>query len=519
MTIEIETPSGWAICTIDSVVALDGFFTDGDWVESKDQDPNGGVRLIQLADIGDGEFRNKSARFLTKSKAYDLSCTFLSEGDLLVARMPDPLGRCCIFPLAGDEKYVTVVDVCAIRLGSSPINRKYIMYLVNSPAIRAAIAALQSGSTRKRISRKNLATIDLPLAPINEQHRIIAKIEELFSELDKGIESLKTAREQLKIYRQAVLKHAFEGKLTAQWREENKDKLETADQLLTRIQKEREFALKKLAAGDDSEAKRFLNKISKNTAKHPAADLPHGAIWVSFLELCTFVVDCHNKTAPYQKEGIHLIRTPCIRNGKIYLNEEARFVSKETYEYWARRCPPKPGDIIFTREAPMGEVGIVPPGIKLCMGQRMMLLRPPSCIDSKYLLYCIMEPLFQSRMMKDSIGTGVKHLRVGDVETLCVPLYPLKEQKQIVALVESDLSIIDGQERDIERAIQQSETLCQSILKKAFSGQLVEQNPDDQPASVLLERILADKVKQTPKKKARKRKAATSLTRRKRASA
>ena len=79
-----------------------------------------------------------------------------------------------------------------------------------------------------------------PLAPVAEQHRIVAKIEALFSELDKGVESLKTARKQLKVYRQAVLKHAFEGKLTAQWREENKDKLEPADELLARIQKERE---------------------------------------------------------------------------------------------------------------------------------------------------------------------------------------------------------------------------------------------------------------------------------------
>ena len=82
----------------------------------------------------------------------------------------------------------------------------------------------------------------IPLAPHNEQRRIVAKIEELFSELDKGIESLKAARAKLNIYRQAVLKHAFEGKLTAQWREENKDKLETPEQLLARIAQERKIA-------------------------------------------------------------------------------------------------------------------------------------------------------------------------------------------------------------------------------------------------------------------------------------
>ena len=195
-----EVPSGWVYATIRDVVASDGVFTDGDWVETKDQDPNGGVRLIQLADLGDGSFLDKSSRFLTRAKAYELNCTFLAKGDLLVARMPDPLGRCCIFPLDGVEKYVTVVDVCAVRLGTSPITPKYMMYLINSPRTRANIEALKSGSTRKRISRGNFASVEIPLAPQNEQNRIIAKIQELFSELDKGVESLKTARGQLNVY-------------------------------------------------------------------------------------------------------------------------------------------------------------------------------------------------------------------------------------------------------------------------------------------------------------------------------
>ena len=153
MALEAEVPSGWVYAKrFVSIAALRRMsFTDGDWVETKDQDPNGGVRLIQLADLGDGSFLDKSSRFLTRAKAYELNCTFLAKGDLLVARMPDPLGRCCIFPLDGVEKYVTVVDVCAVRLGTSPITPKYMMYLINSPRTRANIEALKSGSTRKRI--------------------------------------------------------------------------------------------------------------------------------------------------------------------------------------------------------------------------------------------------------------------------------------------------------------------------------------------------------------------------------
>ena len=88
-----KLPSGWEWKTIPDLVSDDGVFIDGDWVESKDQDPNGDVRLIQLADVGDGVYRDKSNRFMTKAKAEELRCTFLKDGDVLIARMPDQIGR------------------------------------------------------------------------------------------------------------------------------------------------------------------------------------------------------------------------------------------------------------------------------------------------------------------------------------------------------------------------------------------------------------------------------------------
>src|SRR5882724_5654232 len=97
-----KLPEGWAEAELTEAIGPGGVFVDGDWVESKDQDPAGDVRLIQLADIGDGEYRNRSARFLTSAKAAELGCTYLDPGDVLVARMPEPLGRACIFP--GDRK-------------------------------------------------------------------------------------------------------------------------------------------------------------------------------------------------------------------------------------------------------------------------------------------------------------------------------------------------------------------------------------------------------------------------------
>lgn len=146
-------------------------FVDGDWVESKDQDPEGDVRLIQLADVGDGEYIDKSDRFLTSDKAQALRCTFLQPGDVLVARMPDPIGRACIFP--GDSKpSVTVVDVCIIRPDPQKHDARWLMHCLNGPACRNQIAGYATGTTRSRISRGNLGKIRIPLPPLAEQQRI-----------------------------------------------------------------------------------------------------------------------------------------------------------------------------------------------------------------------------------------------------------------------------------------------------------------------------------------------------------
>ena len=122
-------------------------------------------------------------------------------------------------------------SVAALR-PTAALDQKYLYYFLTTKVL--SLRGDSTGSAQGVISKDDLSQIEIPTAPINEQRRIVAKIEELFSELDKGIENLKTARAQLKVYRQALLKHAFEGKLTAQWRAENQDKLETADALLKR---------------------------------------------------------------------------------------------------------------------------------------------------------------------------------------------------------------------------------------------------------------------------------------------
>lgn len=178
------------IKTLREIISDEGIFTDGDWIESKDQDPNGDVRLIQLADIGVGRFLNKSKRFMTSAKAKELRCTFLKPGDILLARMPEPIGRACIFP--GDsKKCVTVVDICIIRPNSGSIDNRWLVYLINSTGFNNSIIQYITGTTRKRISRGNLSKIKINTPPLLEQKRIakiLDRADQLRQKREKSLE-------------------------------------------------------------------------------------------------------------------------------------------------------------------------------------------------------------------------------------------------------------------------------------------------------------------------------------------
>jgi type I restriction enzyme S subunit len=186
--------------TLDQVLDDAEVFIDGDWVESKDQDPNGDVRLTQLADIGDGYWIDKSNRFMTAEKAKKLKCTYLQVGDILVARMPDPIGRCCEYPGA-PMPAVTVVDVCVIRPNRNKVVSRYLMHGINAPLVRHQILQHVTGTTRQRISRGNLKKLEIPLPPLAEQKRIAAILD--------AADALRTKRREALAQLDALLQSTF----------------------------------------------------------------------------------------------------------------------------------------------------------------------------------------------------------------------------------------------------------------------------------------------------------------------
>lgn len=202
-----EVPESWAFVQVGKLPSTDGLFVDGDWIESKDQDPNGDIRLIQLADIGVGIFRNRSNKFLTSKTAERLNCTYLHEGDILIARMPDPIGRACVFP--GDTRYcVTAVDVAILRPTIEGISLKFIVHAINSSLFSGNTIKYTAGTTRNRISRGNLANLPLPFPPLAEQHRIVAKVDELMALCDE-LEAAQIKREKRRDRLVAAILHGL----------------------------------------------------------------------------------------------------------------------------------------------------------------------------------------------------------------------------------------------------------------------------------------------------------------------
>lgn len=174
---------------LEDVIGNNGVFADGDWIESKDQDLNGDVRLIQLADIGDGVFLNKSSRFMTQERALELGCTFLEPGDVLIARMPDPLGRACVFP-GLNQKAVTVVDICIVRPDKHLADPGWLKGKINSKEFRSEINKRITGTTRKRISRGNLSQLKFVLPPILDQIKIATLLKKTEDLIQKRKESI-----------------------------------------------------------------------------------------------------------------------------------------------------------------------------------------------------------------------------------------------------------------------------------------------------------------------------------------
>ena len=295
-----------------------------------------------------------------------------------------------------------------VKLNFPDMYNNYAFYFLQSKYLDINTRA--KGVGIPHVDPNILWNYDLLIPPRLTQQAIVSKIEELFSELDKGIENLRTAQQQLKTYRQSVLKWAFEG----------------------------------------------LDKRKIVTVEN----------------CCSHVVDCLHSTAKFSSSGYYCVDTTCIENGKI-LYEKIRYVDEKTYIERISRLKPEEGDILFAREGTVGTTLIVPHNVELCLGQRMMMFRLKREILPKYFMYYFQSFLFKSQYRPLIMGTTAPHLNIRDIRKFQVIICSAEDQQKVIQEIESRLSVADKMEESITQSLQQAEALRQSILKKAFEGKLI----------------------------------------------
>lgn len=492
----------WGAARLAELVGPDGLISDGDWVESKDQDPDGDVRLIQLADVGDGVFRDRSQRFMTLQKAAALRCTFLVEGDLLIARMPDPLGRGCILPHV-TRPCVTVVDVAIVRPGAASVSPRWLMHAFNSPYTRQVIAGQQSGSTRGRISKSKLLEIELPIPPRPEQDRIADALDDHFTRLDAAEAALRQAHARLKRFRASVLQTAVMGRLvpteTELARREGRS-YESAPKLLERVISERRKRFE--ASGKRG---KYVGPAEPDAASLP--HLPEGWCWATVDQVgvgdeqvvMTGPFGTSLGRSDFVEAGVPVITIGCLQERGIAVDKADAVAEPKAIELERYRL--KSGDLLFSRMASVGRAGIVPETLAGALfNYHIMRLRlDHRVVDGRYFLSWVRGAKVVHDYVR-AVNHGATRDGINTEQLLGLPiaLPPLAEQLRII----DDVSVKLDRVRYSEDLLRQADNRCarlrQSALRLAFEGRLVDPDPTDEPASALLDRIRAARALAAP---------------------
>lgn len=497
-------PKGWAEATL---------FTSCEKIQDgthfsppqKSQKPSGGFPYVTAKNVRPWGMDLDSLTYLEESEHRPIyeRCD-ARKGDVLLVKDGVNAGDACVNTIEGEVSLLS--SVCMIRPRGDLLDARFLRYYLLSPQAYRSLTGKMTGTAIKRIILAKVRDTGSPIAPLPEQHRIVAKIEELFSHLDAAVASLQRAKANLKRYRASVLKSAVEGRLTEDWRKEH-PQAEDGQMLLDRILRERREKwerdqLAKFKEKGKEPPKNWQSKYVEPSAPDASelAELPEGWVWAS-LEAVSEVTggitkDKKKDTLPGMLE-VPYLRVANVQRGSLDLSDmkTIKASSEDIRELALRK-----GDVLFTEGGDRDKLGrgwVWAEELRECIHQnhifRARLITTgfqPSLVSHHGNTF--------GREWFTKAGkqtTNLASINLGILERFPVPIAPLAEQQQIVALAEERLSQIDAAEKTIDAELIRAKRLRQSILKRAFEGKLVPQDPSDEPASVLLERIQLDRTK------------------------
>ena len=491
MTTDQELPTGWTIATVGEIATYQNgrAFKPSEWRTT-------GLPIIRIQNL------NSESAVYNFSDAQHESRFKVKHGDLLFAWSASLGAHIWSGEDAWLNQHIFRVDHV------QHVARRFLYYALTD--LTNALYTKAHGSGMVHVTKRSFEGTEFRLPPLNEQRRIAAKIADLFSELDHGIESLKTARAQLAAYRQSVLKHAFEGKLTAQWREENQDTLETPEQLLARIRQERKshyehqlqewkIAVKEWGAGGKSGKKpQKPKKLPKVTgllhdvaAKLPP--LPKSWGW-GVLGWMTCGVGYGTAAKSATTGSVPVLRMGNIQNAKLDWTDLVYTSDDDEIARYRLHA----GDVLFNRtNSPelVGKTAIYKGGRPAVFaGYLIRVNHIRAVVDGRYLNLFLNS--YVARQHGNSVkadGVNQSNISGSKLSRYPFPYCSIEEQCTIASNLEKAFSLLDGTEVNIVHELQRAAALRQLILKKAFTGQLVPQDPNDEPASALLDRIRAER--------------------------
>lgn len=439
-------PENWVWVKFKTLAREYTNFFDGDWILSENMDINGEVRLIQLSDIGICDFLDKSNKYISLEAFHKLNCREIYEGDLLISRMAEPIARSCILPNL-NKKCITAVDVAVLRTYDMLTTNKFVNYLCNSEYFKISAEALARGTTRVRITRKNLGNIPIPLPPLPEQQRIVAIIESLFEKLDRAKEMAQSALDSFENRKSAILHKAFTGELTRKWREENGVDFE-------RVWIEEDF-----------------DKIAFAIDPHPS-----------------------HRTPSINENGIPYIGiAECNYDTKLINFDRARLVAQNVLSEHLERYTIKDGDFIIGKIGTVGKPFEIPSVQNYVLSANVVLIQAmEEIVKSKYLFY-----LFQSSKIERQFKDGIKATTqpafgIQKVRKLKI-CYPSPSEQQEIVCILDNLLENEQKAKDICDVIVKIDHMKKSILARAFRGELGTNNPTEESALELLREVLKAK--------------------------
>jgi type I restriction enzyme S subunit len=442
-----------------------------------------GIPIIRLQNIDRNFFAHKNMKYISQQKAQELKRHNFSKGDVVITKLGAPLGKACIVPDYIGQGII-VADVVRLRVPEGLVSKKYLVYALNSEIVANQLKQRTKGTTRPRVNLNHIRKLAIAIAPLNEQNRILSKLEALFSFLDAGTESLRKVQAQLKLYRQAVLKYAFEGKLTEVWRKTNKAKIESRHELI-------ECTI--LNQKKNSFEKRVEELPSLFRLKLPI--LPQEWDWVQINECCEVV----SGYAFQSKDFVKSQEIPVVKIGNVgyceFLWQDQEYLPQSFFNDYSK-YKVLPNSILLALTRP-----ITNDTLKVCLypsdtetgilNQRVAIINPIRWLSKEVLFLYMQSSIFKNQVLGGMSQTLQPNLSPTTLGRFLIPLFSSLEQKKIVTEIERSLSVSSKIGDQVTQSLRQLGSLRQSILKEAFSGNLVTQDQNDETAEKLLERIKA----------------------------